>query len=125
MFAASGKCKYGAKCKYSHDEAACAEWKASNPSVTLREVPGEEGVDENMNPVLPPELEGMVCEEAGVDEEEVPQMLPDPDDEEEGCGRPPCGRCPPREWDPRAKGRETGSGRCGRRTRFSLLTPRP
>ncbi len=56
LFALSGKCKYEEKCKFSHDQAVCDAWKTSNPSVTLREVLEEEGVDEDMNEVIPPEL---------------------------------------------------------------------
>jgi hypothetical protein len=80
----SGKCKYGEKCKFSHDATICDTWKSSNPSVTLREVLEEEGVDADMNPVAPPELAGidgadeMTCEEEGA-EDNVPQMYPEPE----------------------------------------------
>ena len=77
LFALSGKCKCGENCKFSHDAAVCEEWKASNPTATLREVLEEEGVVEDMNERVPPELEGLVCEEAPPEEEEeedAPQM---------------------------------------------------
>ena len=85
LFAMSGKCKYGDKCKFSHDTATCEAWKNSNPSVTLREVLEEEGVDENMNEMIPPELEGLDGEEVaapgvGAAPPDVPQMFPPPDD---------------------------------------------